>query len=256
MPLTTSRTSSKETTMPAPCAPRDPMANDPRSEKGMALILAILALLLLTFLGLTLTTTTSTELQISNNFKWSQQAIYNAEAGLEFARRIVTTAGPGPLLPPIRLGASWDPENSPANAPPVAPFPGVATRDFENGACDKRGNGQGYGVVLNDPLDGAANPFQNVTTLFGAPLRGAVTIWVRRATRPNFFPGYQVVDDENNNTFIITAEGIAPGLASPNRASRVIESVVDVTATGTGCDDLDTSPQASQTGFFAECPAP
>jgi len=49
-----------------------------RSERGFALILAILSLMLLTFLGLTLATTTSTELQIATNYRWSQQALYNA----------------------------------------------------------------------------------------------------------------------------------------------------------------------------------
>ena len=53
----------------------------PRSERGFALVLAILALMLLTFLGLTLAATTSTELKIASNYRWSQQARYNAEAG-------------------------------------------------------------------------------------------------------------------------------------------------------------------------------
>ncbi len=51
-------------------------------EQGFALVLAILALLLLTFLGLTLAVNTTTELQIATNFKWSQQALFNAEAGV------------------------------------------------------------------------------------------------------------------------------------------------------------------------------
>jgi len=47
-------------------------------ERGFALILAILALMLLTFLGLTLATSTSTELRIATNYRWNQQALYNA----------------------------------------------------------------------------------------------------------------------------------------------------------------------------------
>ena len=61
-----------------------------RGERGFALILAILSLMLLTFLGLTLATTTSTELQIATNYRWSQQALYNAEAGLEAARIVLS----------------------------------------------------------------------------------------------------------------------------------------------------------------------
>ena len=58
-------------------------------EAGFALVVALLTLLLLTFLGLTLATTTSTELQIANNYRWSQQAYYNAEAGMELAKRFL-----------------------------------------------------------------------------------------------------------------------------------------------------------------------
>ena len=61
-------------------------------ERGFALVLAILSLMLLTFLGLTLATTTSTELQIATNYRWSQQALYNAEAGIEAARIILAKA--------------------------------------------------------------------------------------------------------------------------------------------------------------------
>ena len=76
-------------------------------ERGFALILAILSLMLLTFLGLTLATTTSTELQIATNYRWSQQALYNAEAGLEAARIVLSNeadiaTGWTTLLPTVR----------------------------------------------------------------------------------------------------------------------------------------------------------
>ena len=64
----------------------------------MALVLAIMALMLLTFLGLTLATTTSTELQIATNYRWSQQALYNAEAGIEAAKAILRS---------MPVGTSW-----------------------------------------------------------------------------------------------------------------------------------------------------
>src|SRR6185503_6442223 len=105
---TTSRTSVKEKTM-TPAFGLEKAAHDDRSERGVALVLAILALLLLTFLGLTLTATTSTEVQIANNFRWSQQALYNAEAGMEAARRLITTATPAVILPGFRP-SSWDPQ--------------------------------------------------------------------------------------------------------------------------------------------------
>ena len=66
-----------------------------RRQAGFALILAILSLMLLTFLGLTLAATTSTELQIATNYRWSQQALYNAEAGLEAAKLLLAQVAGG-----------------------------------------------------------------------------------------------------------------------------------------------------------------
>ena len=88
-------------------------------ERGFALVLAILSLMLLTFLGLTMATTTSTELQIATNYRWSQQALYNAEAGLEAARVVLSrtadvTTQWTPILPAVRTSpASWLPGAAP-----------------------------------------------------------------------------------------------------------------------------------------------
>jgi len=75
-------------------------------EGGFALILAILALMLLTFLGLTLATSTSTELQIATNYRWSQQAYYNAEAGIEYGKSLLRYMNWTLLLPDPRMGGS------------------------------------------------------------------------------------------------------------------------------------------------------
>jgi hypothetical protein len=234
--------------MPAENTSRGPRRGA-NPESGMALILAILALLLLTFLGLTLTTTSSTEMQIANNFRWSQQALYNAEAGLEVARTLITSAGALNVLPLRRTAPiSWDPAVMSTPQPATPRFPG-ATRDGENSPCDIRGNGVGYGIVLNT----GTGPMENVTNLFGAPLEGAFTIWVRRALDPLGAPGYQVEDDAGVDNFIITVEGVAPSLASPNRATRIIESIATATTPGGVCENPDAAAQASQTGFFAEC---
>src|SRR6185436_20908813 len=140
-----------------------------RSDSGFALILAILALMLLTFLGLTLATTTSTELQIATNYRWGQQARYNAEAGVEAAKSILrtldwTTVMPNgrgtPLAPTL-----WNGITTPTAAGGGAVAPqsradegGNPSRNFENWDCDMKSNGLGYGVVLDD--GGAAGPVQ------------------------------------------------------------------------------------------------
>ena len=116
-------------------------------EAGIALVLALLALMLLTFLGLGLAATTSTELQIANNYRWSQQAFYNAEAGLAVAQKALEDVGAGDfsaILPAFRGGLTWDGtvlEDHPDDA--------ADDRDYESASCDLRGGGIGYGRVLN-----------------------------------------------------------------------------------------------------------
>lgn len=184
-------------------------------ESGFALVLALMALLLLTFLGLTLAVTTSTELQIATNYRWSEQARYVAEAGVEAGKIILReTISWDNLLPAPRTDP-WDGDVPPATAP--APRAGI--RDFENGDCDLRGQGMGYGRVVDLGSDDTA---QQYISTFGAgtQLTGAFTLWVRRPL--HYLPTGQIVDwggalgppmpplpgDDNN--LILVAEGMAP----------------------------------------------
>jgi hypothetical protein len=219
-------------------------------ESGFALILAILALMLLTFLGLTLATTTSTELQISNNYRWGQQALYNAEAGLEVARAVLAQVGDGQLvLPPARAGITWNPD---ALTAPVTAFNGwsfAAARNGENAFCDTWGNGMGFGQVLVDPANPGA-PFENVQNPFGVPgegLTGTFTVWVRRGIVMASGPAFS--DNLGGETVIVTAEGAAPftadsAFAQRNRAIRRLESSVTLRE---GCRPANA--QTSSTGF-------
>jgi len=63
----------------------------PRSERGVALIIALMGVLLLSALGLGLVLTTSTELLIVGNYRNSQEALYGAEAALERALQDLLT---------------------------------------------------------------------------------------------------------------------------------------------------------------------
>jgi hypothetical protein len=219
---------------------RDERSEHGRGQSGFALILAILALLLLTFLGLTLAASTTTELQIATNYRWSQQAYYNAEAGLEVAKAYLKVLDPATIVPDPR--GVWTPAVAPS---PPAPFPILPTprsarndawgnppRNFEPTPaadvadparnCDYFGAGQGYGVVFDDGITPGL-PLQNVTqiTLPGGlvvgdldgdarpeTLRGAFTVWVRRI---HTYPSDTTVqDDTDSNTLIITSEGVAP----------------------------------------------
>jgi hypothetical protein len=231
-------------------------------QAGFALVLAILALLLLTFLGLTLATTTSTELQIANNYRWSQQARYNAEAGLQAAKSLLRGMNWAAVLPPARI-TTWDGITTPGGAGGGAAAPqsrndewGNPSRNFENWSCDQRGNGMGYGVVLDD--GGADGPHQYRSTIFGQNLNGAFTLWVRRPTarvRTGVLAdhggaladplGGAPLTELDNDTLIIVAEGVAPFTAGgagvafgqANQSVQIVEAVLSraITTTDARC---------------------
>ena len=210
-----------------------------KGEAGIALVLAIMSLMLLTFLGLTLATTTSTELQIATNYRWSQQALYNAEAGIEAGKLILKNipvgVSWGTLLPSLRAG-SWTTDVPDNNGMPVVPAgAAAATRNWENGGCDTRGGLVGYGAVLND----VGSPFpeglmERRTTLLGQSLNGAVTLWVRRLYGPSQDNSGTIEDNQVDVSLILTAEGVAPytgadsatAFAQANQAVRVLEVVL------------------------------
>lgn len=203
-----------------------------RNEAGFALVLALLSLLLLTFLGLTLATTTSTELQIANNYRWGLQANYNAEAGIDLAKRFLQQNTAWQIfVPAARSSGSamtsahgvWTYDGPSALRGPS----NEATRNFENEDCDLASH-TGYGPVLVVP--GFAYPFQNVSTFFGQTISGSFTIWARRRIEVN--PDGTVQDEAENDRIVVTAEGTAPyvysagtGYASSfrRRAVRVLE---------------------------------
>lgn len=183
-------------------------------ESGFALILAILALLLLTFLGLTMAVSTSTELTIAQNYRWSQQALYNAEAGLEIGKFVLQTATWSAVLPTPR-GGNWDGVTTTTTPGGGATAPGTsndawgnARRNFENYQCDARGNGAGYGAVLD--TGDASSPYQYISTFGGQALNGAVTIWVRRLVAPDAGGMLKDFHDVDDSALVLTAEGVAP----------------------------------------------
>lgn len=212
-----------------------------RRDSGFALILALLALMLLTSLGLSLATSTSTEMQIATNHRWAEQARYNAEAGVEFAREFLSKIPDwGTILPPPRSsGGTCGPNSSPyclgwaanANVPGSAPADapqqrldayGNPSRNFENWSCDSRGYGRGYGVVLDDGVS-PGTPFQFTNSMGGAPLNGAFTLWIRRPVQWKSDTGgtaETLQDYADNNVLILVSEGVAP-YTSYNSTAKV-----------------------------------
>lgn len=200
-------------------------------ESGFALIMALLSLLVLTFLGLTLATTTTTELQIGYNYKWSQQAFYNAEAGAELAKRFLRQQTWSTILPRARTTAEM-PTTAVTTLWTLArnDAAGNASRNFENSDCDATfylNPAVGYGVVLDHV--NLALPFQNVSSFLGQQLNGAFTAWVRRPIA--YDATGAEMDEQKDNVLLLTVEGVAPftgaqaslSYGQRNKAVRLVE---------------------------------
>jgi hypothetical protein len=223
-----------------------------RGSEGFALIVAILALTLLTLLGITLSVTTTTEVQIAANYKRSQQALYNAEAGLEVGKRVLQNMVWDNILPVARGTWSCSDLSTPSTCtPPSAPasrYTGAA-RDRENTGCDLRANA-GYGIVLND----GTTVYENISTVPGMTsivLPGTFTLWIRRPVIVNQVGTLQDYNTDNS-TLVLTAEGTAPftsstatRLTTSARAVRVME--MTLTRNQNYCDG-----RAAQVGGGAE----
>jgi hypothetical protein len=248
-----------------------------RDEAGIALVLALLSLMLLTFLGLGLAATTSTELQIANNYRWSQQAFYNAEAGLEIAKKVLEEADWDVVVPAARTDGGGDPLtwwgfSGTGGDDTLTPYetPAAGSRDYESWGCDWRGHGMGYGPVL---VDGAGFPYAGVSSgsaLYGRNLRGAFTIWVRRPVMmqrvdpdnpsSDYTGKYQ--DSTGENSIVITVEGVAPYsgahagtlLAQQSQAVRMIEATAeDQAEIEYVCEFQGGQTGGSEGSGFAKC---
>jgi len=224
-------------------------------DEGFALILAILALMLLTTLGLSLSVTTSTELQIATNYKWSQQALYNAEAGIEVGKALLSSGSWYGVLP-ARRAVTWNPNVDPTFRQAPAAVDPSAMRNFENGGCDIRGAGAGYGSVLVSN----GTTWEDISTYNGYRLQGAFTLWVRRPIVMEQ-DGDRADYSEDDDTAIITAEGQAPftgggageAFVQENRATRVLEMMITRKARICGAGNTEQSNEGETNTRSAGC---
>jgi hypothetical protein len=114
------------------------------------------------------------------------------------------------------------------------------TRNFENWQCDQRGNGMGYGVILDTGGSGGLWEYQ--TNYSGFSLNGAVTIWIRRPL--NYQADGTLADySADNDNMVMVVEGTAPytgaaassAFGSANKAVAVIEvALAKTTGSKTG----------------------
>lgn len=234
------------------------MVEDTRERQaGFALVLALLSLTLLTFLGLALSLSTTTELQIATNYRWSEQAFRNAEAGLDAARHELQQVDWRAILPPSRASGNM---NTLPTVPTRTGYDGLTSRNFEGRLCDPQptGGGVGYGIVLD--VVTYASSFQAVNTYGGQLLGGTFSVWIRRPLNWNATDN-RMVDNETDDRAIVTVEGAAPytlmstntaarRLQLQNRAVRMLEATVQLNPPG--CDDNDhgqTGQGATNSGY-------
>jgi len=207
------------------------MARSTGSSEGSAFVISILVLFVLTVLGLALMLSTSTEKDIAINYRWGEQAFFNADAALEYGKNVLASyallsADFNTILPPARNDATVPSDTSPwgtAHPDGAACSPTAAgCRDYQyfidqcppggGGPCTRTYIGRvlrrqdGTQAMWDFRLPaGAAGDLDNDGV---ADIEGTYTLWVRRpviGTRD-----YGSLPNENNRV-ILTAEGTAPG---------------------------------------------
>lgn len=205
-----------------------------RSE-GSAFVISILVLFVLTVLGLALMLTTSTEKDVAINYRWGEQAFFNADAALEYGKNVLASyallsADFTAILPPARPsgaatvapGALW------GDALPIDPLacdpatPGCRDNQYFIDQCPPPpavGCTRVYigRVLLRQDGTQAMWDFRQPAGTPGdldndgaADIEGTYTLWVRRPMVGDRDYGNAVAGTENDR-LILTAEGTAPG---------------------------------------------
>lgn len=199
-------------------------------DEGSAFVISILVLFVLSVLGLALMLTTTTEKEIAINYRWGEQAFFNADAALEYgknllASQVLVNNDFRGILPPARADVTVADETAPRSAghpDGAACDPTVGgCRDYQYfiDQCPAPGVGPCNRVFIGRVLprqDGTPAmydfraPAGVVGDLDGDGTRdidGSFTLWIRRpvvGTRD-----YGSLPNEEDRV-ILTAEGTAP----------------------------------------------
>lgn len=205
-------------------------------EEGSAFVISILVLFVLSVLGMALMLTTSTEKDIAINYRWGEQAFFNADAALEYGKnvlgRYLLDAGDfRNILPPARTDATVSDSSQAWGA--ALPDPGACNpstagcRDYQYfvdhcpptapGPCVRvyigrvlpRPDGSLAQWDFRLPGSAVAGDLDGDGT---ADLEGTFTLWVRRPIVGTH--DYGIPDARNpvglHDRVILTAEGTAP----------------------------------------------
>ncbi len=248
------------------------------SDEGSAFVISVLILFVLSVLGMALMLTTTTEKDIAINYRWGEQAFFNADAALEYGKNVLgdyalRNGDFAAVLPPARndvtvpdASAPWgtaipDPAScNPAtpgcrdyqyfvdHCPPAAPGPCV--RVYIGRVLTR---GDGTQVQYDFRLPGGAVP-GDVDNDGDADLEGTVTVWVRRPIVGTRDYGVQDAGSPfgRHDRVILTAEGTAPGAMGAGAARPVslrrLEMVVRQPTSGIEGDRYGQVTSGSDSG--------
>ncbi len=211
------------------------------SEEGSAFVISILVMFILAVLGMALMLTTTTEKDIAINYRWGEQAFYNADAALEYGKNVLgeyllRDGDFSKILPDARVdvtvGSSSEPwgTNVPTATGACTDPASPGCRDFQYFVdhCPTGGGGPCarvyIGKVLRRPADETRvqydfrSPGASVAgDLDGdgiADIEGTATVWVRRplvGSKDYGAPDPDTAPTGRHDRAILTAEGTAPG---------------------------------------------
>lgn len=216
-------------------------SSNPLKNDGSAFVISILVLFVLSVLGMALMLTTTTEKDIAINYRWGEQAFFNADAALEYGKNVLGSyllndGNFARVLPPARDDVTVPSDATPWGAAlPVGDpdacditMPGCREYQYYADRCPQGGGGPCVRVYIGKvlrrpdgtlaqydfrlPNPGVAGDLDGD----GAPdVEGTVTLWVRRPIVGT--KDYGAPDFDNpggiHDRVILTAEGTAPGAA-------------------------------------------
>lgn len=242
-------------------------------QEGSAFVISVLVLFILSVLGIALMLTTTTEKDIAVNYRWGEQAFFNADAALEYGKNIlaaylVENDDFAAILPPPRpdvtvssSAAPWGDALPESTCNPSSP----GCRDYQYYAdrCPPDGTDcvRVYIGRVLPRLDGTLAQYdfrQPDGAIPGdlngdgtAELEGTTTLWVRRPIvgRQDYGMPSDGLAAGLHDRAILTAEGTAPGAmgvgAGRPVSVRRLEMTVRRPGTGIEGDEYADTSRAS-----------
>ncbi len=150
-----------------------------KKQKGIALIVALLALVLLSAIGVGLMFMADTENSINNNYRDAQKAYFAARAGAENVRLLLAPGGPlnapaqALTMPSSALPTGVIYVKNPTSGEAIDPKTGadlIANPYLDDELCQERFANLGL-AAMQGPCAGAAGTFRRQTHYFTCPPR-------------------------------------------------------------------------------------